>query len=84
MPRIPVLSAAELGCGTGELLASLAPSYGVGIDFAQAPLDRARACYPHLTFALGDAEDQATLEKVVSLSPARAGCGALEKSLGSN
>jgi len=54
----------ELGCGTGELLASLAPSYGVGIDFAQAPLDRARARYPHLSFVLGDAEDQATLEQI--------------------
>src|SRR5215470_10771631 len=54
----------ELGCGTGELLASLAPSHGVGIDFAQAPLDRARTRYPHLSFVLGDAEDRATLEQI--------------------
>ena len=54
----------ELGCGTGELLASLAPSYGVGIDFARAPLDRAKARYPHLTFVLGDAEDPATLNAI--------------------
>src|SRR6201985_357326 len=54
----------ELGCGTGDLLASLAPSYGVGIDFAQGPLDRARARYPHLDFVLGDAEDQATLNAI--------------------
>jgi ubiquinone/menaquinone biosynthesis C-methylase UbiE len=54
----------ELGCGTGELLASLAPSYGVGIDFARGPLDRARARYPHVTFVLGDAEDRATLNAI--------------------
>ncbi len=54
----------ELGCGTGELLASLAPSHGVGVDFAQGPLDRARARHPHLAFVLGDAEDQATLEQI--------------------
>jgi SAM-dependent methyltransferase len=54
----------ELGCGSGELLTSLAPSYGVGIDFAQGPLDRARARYPHLTFVLGDAEDQATMNAI--------------------
>ena len=29
----------------------------------KAPLDRAKARYPHLTFVLGDAEDQATLER---------------------
>src|ERR1700743_1463569 len=54
----------ELGCGTGELLASLEPSHGVGIDFAPAALERARARYPHLSFVLGDAEDQATLEQI--------------------
>jgi ubiquinone/menaquinone biosynthesis C-methylase UbiE len=54
----------ELGCGSGELLASLAPSHGVGIDFAQGPLDRARARYPHLSFVLGDAEDQTTLNAI--------------------
>src|SRR5690349_16893711 len=51
----------ELGCGTGELLAALAPSYGVGIDFAPKTLARARARYPHLNFIQGDAEDPATL-----------------------
>src|SRR6202007_2575261 len=32
--------------------------------FAQAPLDRARARYPHLSFVLGDAEDAATLDTI--------------------
>ncbi len=54
----------ELGCGTGELLAALAPSYGVGIDFAPQALARAEARYPHLNFVLGDAEDGSTLQSV--------------------
>src|SRR5689334_20910042 len=32
----------ELGCGMGDLLAALEPSYGVGIDFAAGALARAR------------------------------------------
>ena len=32
----------ELGCGTGDLLAALEPSYGVGIDFGAQTLARAR------------------------------------------
>ncbi len=51
----------ELGCGTGELLAALEPSYGVGIDFAPQALERAEAHHPHLNFVLGDAEDPVTL-----------------------
>ena len=51
----------ELGCGSGDLLAALEPSYGVGIDFGTRTLTRARARYPRLNFVLGDAEDPATL-----------------------
>src|ERR1700731_3972962 len=51
----------ELGCGRGDLLAALEPSYGVGIDFSAGTLAKARALYPGLNFVLGDAEDPATL-----------------------
>src|ERR1700737_3677493 len=51
----------ELGCGRGDLLAALEPSYGVGIDFSAGTLAKARALYPSLNFVLGDAEDPATL-----------------------
>ena len=51
----------ELGCGRGEMLAALEPSYGVGVDFSPATVAKARAAYPGLTFILGDAEDPATL-----------------------
>lgn len=54
----------EIGCGTGELLAVLEPSYGVGVDFGARTLERARARFPQLTFVLGDAEDAATLNAI--------------------
>ncbi|MBV9562855.1 MAG: glycosyltransferase [Bradyrhizobium sp.] len=54
----------ELGCGTGDLLAALAPSYGVGVDFGPKALARARARHPKLDFVLGDVEDPATLKAV--------------------
>jgi len=46
----------DLGCGTGALLGELKPSYGVGIDFSEAMIERARAKHPHLTFIHGDVE----------------------------
>jgi SAM-dependent methyltransferase len=51
----------ELGCGRGELLASLKPAYGVGVDFSRAQIATAIARHPDLHFVLGDAEDPATL-----------------------
>lgn len=50
-------SVLELGCGTGDLLASLSPSRGVGIDISPKALEIARAKHPGLTFLVGDAED---------------------------
>jgi SAM-dependent methyltransferase len=49
----------ELGCGTGELLAALKPSFGVGVDFSEGMIAQARAAHPGLTFVLGDVEDAA-------------------------
>ena len=49
----------ELGCGTGHLLAKLNPSYGVGVDFSAAMIAEARKANPHLTFIVGDIEDEA-------------------------
>ncbi len=50
----------EIGCGTGDTLAALKPSYGVGVDFSPAMVDVARRLHPDLTFHVGDAEDPAT------------------------
>ena len=54
----------ELGCGRGDLLASLKPSYGIGIDFGAETIARARARYPGLHFVLGDVEDPQTLSAI--------------------
>lgn len=50
-------SVLEIGCGTGDLLHSLAPKRGVGIDISPKTLEIARSRYPDLTFLEGDAED---------------------------
>lgn len=46
----------DLGCSTGELLSTLKPSDGIGIDFSPAMVELARAAYPNLTFITGDVE----------------------------
>jgi SAM-dependent methyltransferase len=47
----------DLGCGDGRLLASLAPSVGVGVDHSLAAIEEATRTYPHLDFVHGDIED---------------------------
>jgi len=54
----------ELGCGRGDLLAALKPSYGVGVDFSAKTVARARELHPDLQFVLGDVEDPATLAPI--------------------
>jgi len=54
----------DLGCGTGRLLAELAPSRGVGIDFSSEMVQEARRRWPHLDFLVGDIEDAATLDRL--------------------
>jgi SAM-dependent methyltransferase len=49
----------ELGCGTGDLLATLKPSFGVGVDFSAGMIAQARQAHPDLTFLVGDVEDPA-------------------------
>lgn len=53
----------DLGCGTGDLLAELQPSEGVGIDLAPAAIAGARARHADgtLRFLVGDAGDPALL-----------------------
>ncbi len=51
----------ELGCGTGELLAALAPARGVGIDLSPATVAVARREHPQFEFHIGDVEDARTL-----------------------
>jgi len=46
----------ELGCGHGDLLAALKPEVGVGIDFSEEMLLRARKRHPGLRFLCTDAQ----------------------------
>lgn len=54
----------DLGCGTGDLLAELNPAYGVGVDISPAMIERAKRLYPHLSFTVGDVEDQTVIEGI--------------------
>lgn len=53
----PGLKVIEIGCGQGDLLASLQPSYGIGLDFSGEMIARARERHPEITFIEGDAHD---------------------------
>jgi SAM-dependent methyltransferase len=44
----------ELGCAHGDLLASLKPGYGCGIDFSPAMIEAARSRHPALDFRVAD------------------------------
>jgi SAM-dependent methyltransferase len=54
----------ELGCGTGQLLAALNPSRGVGIDISEGMIAVARRNFPSLDFRVGDVEDPATFSEL--------------------
>jgi 2-polyprenyl-3-methyl-5-hydroxy-6-metoxy-1,4-benzoquinol methylase len=47
----------ELGCRSGNLLNSLEPSVGFGIDFSDEAIHQAQINYPNLTFYLLDAHE---------------------------
>jgi ubiquinone/menaquinone biosynthesis C-methylase UbiE len=45
----------EIGCAAGDLLAAVAPSYGVGMDFSPGMIALARSRYPNMHFVEADA-----------------------------
>lgn len=47
----------EIGCGEGDLLKALNPSYGVGLDFSPEMIKKAKNKYPQIHFEIGDAHD---------------------------
>jgi SAM-dependent methyltransferase len=53
----------ELGCSEGHLLAALHPGRGVGVDFSEEMLLRARRNYPHLEFVCADAHDLSQIKE---------------------
>lgn len=54
----------DLGCGNGHLLASLDPSYGVGVDFSQVNITTATEKYPLLKFIKADLQETLPLDEV--------------------
>ncbi|MDD1695832.1 MAG: glycosyltransferase, partial [Methanoregula sp.] len=58
------LKVLDLGCGKGDLLASLKPSYGIGVDFNPRFIKEAVEKYPNLMFVVGDVEDPKVIESL--------------------
>lgn len=61
----------EVGSATGDMLASVQPSYGVGVDLSPAMVERATEKHSHLTFLAADILDQPlseTFEFVISVN----------------
>jgi SAM-dependent methyltransferase len=55
----PGASVLELGSGSGDLLAALEPSEGVGVDVSHGMVELARERHPELRFVLAAGEDLA-------------------------
>jgi len=53
----------EVGCAQGHLLGSLKPARGVGIDFSEEMICRAKEHYPELEFIHADAHDLSDLDE---------------------
>ena len=53
----------EVGCGEGHLLASLKPARGVGVDFSEEMICRAKKHHPNLEFIQADAHDLSALDE---------------------
>ncbi|MBF0450568.1 MAG: glycosyltransferase [Candidatus Magnetomorum sp.] len=47
----------ELGCGEGNVLAALSPSFGIGIDISGETIRHARREHPHIHFFQHDAHE---------------------------
>lgn len=59
----PGMRVLEVGCGLGDLLASVKPSKGVGVDFSPAMIEQARKRHPELEFFVADAGAFSSQEK---------------------
>ncbi len=63
----PGMRVLEMGCGRGDLLASVQPAYGVGVDFSPEMISRAEAAHPDLNFEVLDAHDVANLQETFDI-----------------
>jgi 2-polyprenyl-3-methyl-5-hydroxy-6-metoxy-1,4-benzoquinol methylase len=51
----PNMQVLEIGCSQGDLLSSVNPSFGVGIDISEKMIEQARSIHPDLHFYVMDA-----------------------------
>ncbi|HSO12570.1 MAG TPA: glycosyltransferase [Anaerolineales bacterium] len=63
----PNLRVLEIGCADGRLLADLKPAYGVGVDFSEEMIKRARERHPELTFIHADAHDLSAVNETFDI-----------------
>ncbi|MDX1377550.1 MAG: glycosyltransferase [Anaerolineales bacterium] len=59
----PNLRVLELGCGDGRLLAKLNPVRGVGVDFSEEMINRAKQNHPDLDFIHADAHNLSAIDE---------------------
>ena len=59
----PNMNVLEIGCGDGRLLAKLQPARGVGIDFSEEMIKRAKERHPELTFIHADAHELSAFDE---------------------
>lgn len=52
----------EIGCGRGDLLASLEPGRAVGVDFSGEMIRSAKTCHPGIRFIQADAHDLSSVD----------------------
>ncbi|MDD2928058.1 MAG: glycosyltransferase [Candidatus Omnitrophica bacterium] len=53
----PNLRVLEIGCGCGDLLSALEPSFGLGVDFSGEMIRQAKERHPGLQFIQADAQE---------------------------
>jgi ubiquinone/menaquinone biosynthesis C-methylase UbiE len=51
----PGMRVLEVGCGQGDLLAAVRPSYGVGVDLSPLMIERAQRRHPEIRYLQADA-----------------------------
>ncbi len=54
----------EIGCGNGQLIAALKPSYGFGIDISKGMIEGAKNKYNSINFLEADIEDPNCLKNI--------------------
>ena len=51
----------EIGCGNGNLVATLEPSVGVGIDISEGMIKEAKKQYDNIDFIVADVENKSSI-----------------------